>query len=192
MNITNVMFSGIGGQGILTSGRLLALAALDAGLDVKMSEVHGMSQRGGNVDTHVRFGEEVPASLIPKGGAHYLVSFEKLEGLRYLEFLRPDGIAFVNALEVAPLTINLKRPAYVDDIDAVLKAKAPNLVMIDAIPMAKELGDIRLVNVLMLGALSRKLDLDQEHWDAAIKSRFKEKFHAGCMAAFQMGSGLVS
>jgi len=99
---------------------------------------------------------------------------------------------FVNALEVAPLTINLKRPAYVDDIDAVLKAKAPNLVMIDAIPMAKELGDIRLVNVLMLGALSRKLDLDQEHWDAAIKSRFKEKFHAGCMAAFQMGSGLVS
>ncbi len=95
MDITNVMFAGVGGQGILTSGRLLALAALHAGLDVKMSEVHGMSQRGGNVDTHVRIGPEVPSSLIPKGGAHFLVSFEKLEALRYLDYLRPDGVAFV-------------------------------------------------------------------------------------------------
>ncbi len=88
MKITNIMLSGVGGQGILTSGRILALAAIDAGLDVKMSEVHGMSQRGGNVDSHIRIGEKVPSSLIPKGGADYLISFEMMEALRYMDYLK--------------------------------------------------------------------------------------------------------
>jgi len=191
MEITNVMFSGVGGQGTLTSGRLLALAAMQAGLDVKMSEVHGMSQRGGNVDTHVRLGKEVPSSLIPKGGADFLVSFEKLEALRYLDYLSPGGTAFVNKLELKPLAASLKAVSYVDDIDRVLEERAPNLVWVDAIPIAREVGDIRMVNVIMLGGLSTKLPLADEHWQGAIKERFRERFHGTCIEALQKGRDLM-
>jgi len=109
MEITNILLCGVGGQGILTSGRILALASMDANLDVKMSEVHGMAQRGGNVDSHIRIGEKVPSSLIPKGGADFLVSFEMLEALRYLDFLKPQGMCFVSNLKITPLGSSLKK-----------------------------------------------------------------------------------
>jgi len=190
MEITNVMLSGVGGQGILTSGRVIALAALQAGLDVKMSEVHGMSQRGGNVDTHVRIGPVVPASLIPKGGAHFLVSFEKMEALRYLDFLRPDGVAFVSRHEISPLSQNLKEDSgYVADIDKKLAKKAPTLVWVDAVEIAKELGDLRMTNVILLGALSNRLTaLTAEHWEAAIRERFAKKAQDACLEAFRRGT----
>jgi indolepyruvate ferredoxin oxidoreductase beta subunit len=188
--ITNVLLSGVGGQGILTAGRLLALAALHRGLDVKMSEVHGMSQRGGNVDTHVRLGAAVPSSLIPKGGAHFLVSFEKLEALRYLDYLRPDGVAFVNRLEISPLTIALKQPNYVADLDRVLEEKAPALYWVDGTEMARELGDPRMVNVILLGALATRLPaLDEADWEAAVEERFpKPKVREAVTAAFRKGA----
>jgi len=191
MNITNIMLSGVGGQGILTSGRVIALAALQGGLDVKMSEVHGMSQRGGNVDTHVRIGPVVPSSLIPKGGAHFLVAFEKMEALRYLDFLRPDGVAFVSRHEISPLSQNLKENSgYVEEIDAKIAAKAPDLVWVDALEVAKELGDLRLTNVILLGALSNRLkELTTAHWEAAIRERFAPKAQAGCLEAFRRGRG---
>jgi indolepyruvate ferredoxin oxidoreductase beta subunit len=188
MDITNIMFAGVGGQGILTSSRILALAAVEAGLDVKMSEVHGMAQRGGNVDTHVRIGPVVPSSLIPEGGAHFLVSFEKLEALRYMHFLRPDGVAYVSAQEIPPLTQNLKKDAgYVKDIDAELKRRAPRLVMVDAAAMAKELGDIRMVNVIMLGVLSTGMSLSPAHWEAGVRRRFPKKIQEACLEAFGRG-----
>jgi len=187
--ITNVLLSGVGGQGILTAGRLLALAALRRGLDVKMSEVHGMSQRGGNVDTHVRIGEAVPSPLIPKGGAHFLVSFEKLEALRYLDYLRPDGVAFVNRLEISPLTVALKQPNYVDDIDKILEEKTPDLIWVDGTEMARALGDVRMVNVILLGALATRLSfLEDANWEAAVKERFaKPKIQEAVLAAFRKG-----
>ncbi len=187
--VTNVLLSGVGGQGILTASRLLALAALHRGLDVKMSEVHGMSQRGGNVDTHVRIGEAVPSPMIPKGGAHFLVSFEKLEALRYLDFLRPDGVAFVNRLEISPLTVALKQPNYVDDIDRLLEEKAPHLVWVDGTEMARAMGDVRMVNVILLGALATRLPLLEEaDWEAAVKERFaKPKVQDAVLAAFRKG-----
>ncbi len=190
MEITNIMLSGVGGQGILTSGRIIALAAMDAGLDVKMSEVHGMSQRGGNVDTHVRIGEEVPSSLIPLGGAHFLVSFEKLEALRYMNYLRPDGTAFVARHEIPPLTQNLKKDSgYVSGIDAKIEKKAPKLVWVDAFELAKELGDPRMVNVILLGALSNRLNgLGAKNWEAGIRQRFKKKAQEACLEAFRRGS----
>ncbi|MEJ2366930.1 MAG: indolepyruvate oxidoreductase subunit beta [Acidobacteriota bacterium] len=188
MEITNIMLSGVGGQGILTSGRVLALAAMDAGLDVKMSEVHGMAQRGGNVDTHVRIGKEVPASLIPKGGAHFLVSFEKLEALRYLEYLRPDATAFVSRQEIPPLTQNLKAgKGYVQDLDRILEEMAPSVFWVDAVDIARELGDIRMVNMILLGALANRLPLTMENWEAALAQRFKEKIRPLCRKAFQRG-----
>jgi len=190
MEITNIMLSGVGGQGILTSGRVIALAALQAGLDVKMSEVHGMSQRGGNVDTHVRIGPVVPASLIPRGGAHFLVSFEKMEALRYLDFLRPDGVAFVSRHEISPLSQNLKESSgYVADIDKKLAKKAPALVWVDAVEIAKELGDLRMTNVILLGALSNRLTaLTAAHWEAAIRERFAAKAQEACLEAFRRGT----
>ena len=188
--ITNVLLSGVGGQGILTASRLLALAALHHGLDVKMSEVHGMSQRGGNVDTHVRIGPEVPSSLIPKGGADFLVSFEKLEALRYLEYLKPDGVAFVNRLEISPLTLALKQPNYVDDVDRILEEKAPHLVWVDGTEMARELGDVRTVNVILLGALATRLPfLEEADWEAAVIERFaKAKVREAVLAGFRKGA----
>ncbi len=190
MDITNIMLSGVGGQGILTSGRVLALAALDAGLDVKMSEVHGMSQRGGNVDAHVRIGREVPSSLIPKGGAHFLVSFEKMEALRYLDFLRPDGVAFVARHEIAPLSPSLKEGAgYVAGVDVALARKAPSLVWVDAFGIAQALGDLRMVNVVLLGALSNRIgELAPENWEAALRDRFSAKVREACLEAFRKGA----
>ncbi|MGA9752644.1 MAG: indolepyruvate oxidoreductase subunit beta [Acidobacteriota bacterium] len=193
MDITNILFSGVGGQGILTSSRVLALAALHAGLDVKMSEVHGMAQRGGNVDTHVRIGKEVPSSLIPAGGAHFLVSFEKLEALRYMDYLRPDGIAYVCPLEIPPLTQNLKKDSgYVKGIDRILEEKAPHVIWVDAPAMARELGDLRMVNVILLGALSRSLPMKEEDWEAAIRERFPAKVQEACIRAFRMGVNHVA
>lgn len=188
MEITNILFAGVGGQGILTSSRVLALAAVHAGLDVKMSEVHGMAQRGGNVDTHVRIGESVPSSLIPEGAAHFLVAFEKLEALRYMHYLRPGGTAFVCPMEIPPLTQTLRKDeGYVKDIDRVLERSAPQLVTIDAVSMAKEAGDLRMVNVILLGALSTRLPMKPEDWEAAIRERFSAKVQNACIAAFKRG-----
>lgn len=188
MEITNILFAGVGGQGILTSSRVLALAALHAGLDVKMSEVHGMAQRGGNVDTHVRLGPQVPSCLIPKGGAHFLVAFEKLEALRYLDYLRPDGAAFVCPLEIPPLAQSLKKGAgYLKDIDGILTAKAPELHWVDAVNIARSAGDLRMVNLILLGALSSRLPMSDEDWKAAIRERFPAKVQDACLKAFQMG-----
>jgi len=195
MKITNVLFAGVGGQGILTSGRLVALAALHAGLDVKMSEVHGMAQRGGNVDVHVRLGPVVPSSLIPRGGAHYLVSFEKLEALRYLDYLRADGVVYVNRLEIPPLATSLKKGAsYVADIDKVLEEKAPTLVWVDGTELARQLGDPRMVNVILIGALSTRFkELKAEDWEAAIKERFpKPKVTESVLAGFRRGVEYVA
>lgn len=191
MDITNVLFSGVGGQGILTSGRLLGSAALRAGLDVKMSEVHGMSQRGGNVDAHVRIGEVVPSPLIPKGGAHFLVSFEKLEALRYTDFLRPDGVVLASDLEIRPLSANLKESSYVKEIDAILAEKAPRLILLHAIEEARTLGDVRMANVLLLGALSTFLKISPGHWEAAVRERFAPKIQGTCWKAFQRGATLA-
>ncbi len=189
MSILNVLFCGVGGQGILTSSRILALAAMHAGLDVKMSEVHGMAQRGGNVDTHVRIGESVPSSLIAKETAHYLVAFEKLEALRNIDFLRPDGLAIVCPLEIPPLALSLKRNhSYLPHIDDILKRTAPRLEWVDAEAIARQMGDRRLVNVILLGALARHLDISTEHWKQAIRDRFSPAAQAACLDAFEKGA----
>lgn len=189
MDIVNILFCGIGGQGILTSSRILALAAMHAGLDVKVSEVHGMSQRGGNVDTHVRIGREVPSSLIPRGAAHVLIAFEKLEALRYLDYLRADGVTIVCPLEIPPLSLSLKKDsAYVPDIDAQLEKRAPLLLVVEADRMAAELGDSRMVNVILLGALASQFPaIGREHWVAAIRDRFGAAKVDACLRAFEKG-----
>ncbi|MCX7831054.1 MAG: indolepyruvate oxidoreductase subunit beta [Acidobacteria bacterium] len=189
MKIINIMLSGVGGQGILTSGRILALAALDKGLDVKMSEVHGMSQRGGNVDSHIRIGENVPSSLIPKGGADYLLSFEMMEGLRYLDYLKPEGKAIISKLKITPLSSNLKKGAsYPENIEETIIKKAPNVKFLEAEKIAKELGDIRMVNVILLGAMSKDFTLlDKSNFENAIKERFSPKVAPLCLKAFERG-----
>ncbi len=189
MEITNILLCGVGGQGILTSGRILALASMDANLDVKMSEVHGMAQRGGNVDSHIRIGEKVPSSLIPKGGADFLVSFEMLEALRYLDFLKPQGMCFVSNLKITPLGSSLKKGAsYPENIEEILKKKAPVLKIIEAEKIAKEIGDMRMVNVILLGALSKNLKiLTKTNFENGIKARFSPKIAPLCLKAFERG-----
>lgn len=189
MSIVNIMLSGVGGQGILTSGRILALAAMDKGLDVKMSEVHGMSQRGGNVDSHIRIGDSVPSSLIPKGGADYLISFEMMEGLRYLDYLKPEGKAIISKLKISPLSSNLKKGgSYPENIEEIILSKISRVKFIEAEKIAREIGDIRMVNIILLGALSIDLDiLEKENFENAIKQRFSPKVAPLSLKAFKRG-----
>jgi indolepyruvate ferredoxin oxidoreductase beta subunit len=132
----------------------------------------------------------VPSSLIPRGGADFLVSFEKLEALRYMDYLKPDGVAFVNRLEISPLTVALKKPNYVDNVDELLEEKAPNLVWVDGTEMAREMGDVRMVNVILLGALATRLPfLGEADWEAAVKDRFKKaNVRDAVLAAFRKGA----
>lgn len=189
MEITNILLCGVGGQGILTSGRIIALAAMDANLDVKMSEVHGMAQRGGNVDSHIRIGKSVPSSLIPKGGADFLVSFEMLEAVRYLDYLKESGKCYVSNLKINPLSSSLKKGSnYPENIEEILKQKAKMVKIMEASKIAKELGDIRMVNVILLGALSKELKMiKKENFENAIKLRFSPKVAPLCLKAFERG-----
>lgn len=189
MKITNILLCGVGGQGILTSGRILGLAAINEGLDVKMSEVHGMAQRGGNVDSHIRIGGVVPSPLIPKGEADFLVSFEMMEGLRYLDYLKQEGMAIVSNVKITPLSSSLKKGAsYVENIEEILQKKAPRLKIVDAEKIARELNDIRMVNLILLGALFKNFNLlKKESFEKAIKERFSEKIAPLCLKAFERG-----
>jgi len=145
------------------------------------------------VDTHVRIGEQVPPSLIPEGAAHFLVAFEKLEALRYLHYLRPGGMAFVCPTEIPPLAQNLRKDSgYVKDIDKILEARAPKLVWVDAVRLAKEAGDLRMVNVILLGALSPMLPMKPEDWEAAIRERFSARIQEACLASFKRGMSHVA
>ncbi len=193
MEITNILFAGVGGQGILTSSRVLALAAVHAGLDVKMSEVHGMAQRGGNVDTHVRIGKEVPSSLIPEGAAHFLVSFEKLEALRYMHYLRPDGVAFVCPMEIHPLAQNLRK-------DAVLRqghrqdpgGKRPQARVGGRHGHGQGGGRPAHGERDPPRRPLHPPAHEPEDWEAAIRERFSAKVQEACLASFKRGVEYVS
>jgi indolepyruvate ferredoxin oxidoreductase beta subunit len=185
----SIVLVGVGGQGILLSSEILAQAAMLQGFEVKTNEVHGMAQRGGSVMAQIRYGNEVKSPLVPRNAAHILGALEKIEALRYADYLRPDGLATVSTQAILPVTVSSGAAHYPDDAEAEarLRRAFPRIVYIDAAKIAKNLGDIRAANIVLLGAISQGLDLPAEAWKKAIGLCVKEKFLKTNLQAFAAG-----
>ena len=186
----NVSLVGVGGQGILLTSDILALAAMHAGLDVKKSEIHGMSQRGGSVISQVRFGARVHSPIIPDGQSDVLVSFERTEALRYAHLAKPGAKILVNDMDRIPVTVSSGLQAPVLDADKRLAAY-PGLTLIDANPLAIKAGNLRAANVVLMGALSAFVPFDEEHWQAAMRERIPAKLLDVNLRAFAAGRAAV-
>ncbi len=183
----NVVLVGVGGQGILLASEITAQAAVEAGYDVKTNEVHGMAQRGGSVIAQIRYGSEVNSPLVAPGTARVLMALEQIEALRYSDYLMPDGLAVVNQQLITPVTVSMGAATYPDQVQEKLEKVFPKLVYFKAAAIAQELGNIRAANVALLGAMSRAMDLQPEHWEAAIRQCVKEKFVDLNLKAFDAG-----
>jgi indolepyruvate ferredoxin oxidoreductase beta subunit len=161
---TNVLIVGVGGQGVLLASEILCEVAKTMGLDTKKSEVHGMSQRGGVVTSHVRFGKKVHSPLIEEGAADVILAFEVAEGLRWVHYLRPGGTIIVNEQKVIPPITTTGKFSYPEKVEDTIKARVPKTTTIDAYEIGKKLGNTRLVNTILLGVLSNDLDLEESKW----------------------------
>ncbi len=186
----NIVICGVGGQGIILASDVLCHAAFLSGYDVKKSEVHGMAQRGGSVITHVRFGKDVHSPLIEQGTCQYMLAFEKLEALRYTDYLCRDGHIIVDNREIPPMSVLVGDAKYPTDIEQKLQ-RFGAVHLIDATNIAIDLGNLRVVNIVLLGVLSNFLDLEDKYWQDAIKQHVKERFVALNINAFNRGRELT-
>ena len=191
MKTVNIMIVGVGGQGSLLASKLLGKVLLDAGYDVKVSEVHGMSQRGGSVVTYVRFGDKVASPIIDLGESDFILSFEKLEAARYAEYLAPNGKIIVNTQEIDPMPVIVGKAVYPSHILNELESKDVTVDAVDALTLAEQAGTAKAVNVVLLGRLARSLpDLPRQSWLNAIRSSVKPKFVDVNLRAFDLGYAL--
>ncbi len=193
MEEINFLLVGVGGQGILTASDILATVGLRWGYDVKKSEVHGMSQRGGAVSSHVRFGPKVYSPLIGRQNAHYLLSFELLEALRWAQYLHPQGVVLADTEQVLPVAVSSGKAHYPDVEEArrELAARAKRVVLFDATRLAQELGDPRVANTVLLGALAAILPIPESLWEAVISQRVPSRYVALNQRAFELGQTQV-
>ena len=187
----NLIFSGVGGQGVLLATELICGAALQAGMDVKKSEIHGMAQRGGSVVSHVRYGKKVFSPIVEKNTADVVVSFELMEAARYLDYLKPGGMVIVNDLRLAPMPVLTGKAEYPTDLEERLAAKAKSVYKLPAQKVANEIGNKNTVNVVILGALSKLLEFDVDHWKDVLEKRVPERFLEVNRVAFAEGRKLV-
>jgi indolepyruvate ferredoxin oxidoreductase beta subunit len=186
MAITSVLFSGVGGQGIILASKVVGRCAFFAGLDVKESELHGMAQRGGSVISHVRFGDVVHSPLIPAGKADFYVALEELEGLRYLPFLKQGARIVLNRKQVVPATVTEQVP-YPADVQARFEQQGFAVTAVNAAEIAKQVGNMKVENIVLVGALSRFLDFPLETWEAVIRELVPEKYVEVNLNAFRAG-----
>lgn len=186
-NVKSVMIVGVGGQGTLLASRILGNVALNEGFDVKMSEVHGMAQRGGSVVTYVKYGEKVHSPIISEGEADIIVSFEELEAYRWLSYLKKGGTLIVNTQKIDPMPVIIGAASYPENIVEKLKAKADGVVSVDALSLANEAGNSKAVNVVLLGVLAKSSDIKKEKWIDAVKSTVPAKFLDINLKAFELG-----
>jgi indolepyruvate ferredoxin oxidoreductase beta subunit len=190
--VTNVLIVGVGGQGTVLASKVIGTAALNHGLDVKQSEVHGMAQRGGSVVTFVRFGEKVFSPLVEKGQADVILAFEKLEALRWSGYLKEGGTMIVNDQEIAPLPVIIGVQTYPPHILETLCGMNTHVVAADALSLAKAAGEARAVNVVLMGILAKHLAFSKEEWDTALRTVVPKKVIEVNMAAFEAGFNLPS
>lgn len=187
MKTQNILLVGVGGQGTILASKILAEVAMMQGHDVKMSEIHGMAQRGGSVVTQVRIGEKVYGPLIEQGEADFIVAFEKLEALRWVHYLREGGSIVVNNQQIDPMTVITGAAAYPAGIIEKLQEKAGDITVLDALQLAREVGSIKAVNVVLLGALAHKMPISKEEWLEAIRRTVPAKFLELNLQAFEAG-----
>ena len=187
MKTTNIMIVGVGGQGSLLASKLLGKLLVDEGYEVKVSEVHGMSQRGGSVVTYVRFGDKVYSPVIEEGEADFIVSFEKLEAARYAKNLRKDGKVIVNTQEIDPMPVITGAAQYPHDILDAFKEKGAFIDGLDALALASQAGSSKCVNIVLMGRLAKYFDIPYEKWITAIENSVAPKFLEMNKAAFALG-----
>ncbi len=189
----NVLLAGVGGQGTLVAGKLLGQVALTLGLDARISEVHGMAQRGGSVTTAVKLGPTVFSPVIEAGTLQYLLAFEELEALRWAPLLAPAGIVLINREQLLPVTVQLKQAVYpADGAEALRRRLGPDRVhLIEASRLAQEAGSVKATNVVMLGALSRFMDLPQAHFLSALEVVLPPHVRQINQRAFELGSAII-
>ncbi len=185
----NVIICGTGGQGILLASEVLCSAAMHQGFDVKKSEVHGMAQRGGSVSSHVRFGEKVYSPLVEKGAADMILAMEKMEALRWAPYLAPEGRIVACDLEINPMTVQTGSAVY-PDVDAIIEERGIPCRTIPALEKAEELGNMKVVNVVLLGAISPHLPIEEENWSKALEERVPPKALEVNARAFEEGRRL--
>lgn len=193
-DITNFLFVGVGGQGILTASDIAASVGLAAGYEAKKSEIHGFSQRGGVVESHVRWGRTVGAPTAEKGTVHFLIALEMLESARWASWLRPGGAVLINRQRIAPMTVTVGDaiyPTYEEIVEAV-RARTEDVTLIDALGMAQDIGDARMTNTVVLGALSKRLDVEPETWLSVIEQRVPPRYAALNRKAYWEGRRSVS
>lgn len=185
-DVKNILLVGVGGQGTILVGKILSNGLMEAGYDVKMSEVHGMAQRGGSVSNQVRYGTKVYSPIIGKGQADILVSFETMEALRWLEYLSPQGKAVINDYRIPSAPILMGKCDYPEDLLEIMKEKVDTTI-INAAHIAEQLGSSRTMNIVLLGALVKSMGLTSIDWEAAIKANIKPDLTEVNLAAFEAG-----
>ena len=183
----NIMIVGVGGQGSLLASRVLGTLLLDTGMDVKVSEVHGMSQRGGSVVTYVRYGEKVYSPIITPGEADIILSFELLEAARWLPFLKENGRIITNTQKINPMPVINGAAVYPEDLEKKLADKGAQVEAMDCLSLARQAGSVKAVNIVLIGRLSRHFDLPESAWEDAIRRCVPEKFVNINLEAFRLG-----
>ncbi|MEO0289472.1 MAG: indolepyruvate oxidoreductase subunit beta [candidate division WOR-3 bacterium] len=191
MENKRIIIAGVGGQGILLASDLLSDAAMRAGFDVKKSEVHGMSQRGGDVVSHIVFGEKVYSPLISYSEADVILSFEQIEALRNIDFLKDDGVMIINTTKILPLPVAAGLMDYPEDPIGEVKKFVKKTYIVDAEKIAKEIGNIKVMNVVLLGFLAKNIkEIEKKYWEESLKERLPEKIFEINLQAFNKGYNL--
>lgn len=188
--ITNILLVGVGGQGILLASEILAEAFMNAGFDVKKSEIHGMAQRGGSVVSHVRFGREVFSPVVPEGEGDILFGFELLETSRYLHLLRSGARIVANDFRIQPPSVLLGQEQYPENLKDAIAEKFPDFQLIDCLKIAAELGSPKVANTVLLGAVSKHLSINEGSWQKALEKMVPAKALAVNLRAFESGRNL--
>ena len=187
--VKNIMIVGVGGQGALLASKTLGQVLLDAGYDVKVNEVHGMSQRGGSVVTYVRYGDKVYSPIIDKGEADFIVSFEMLEAARYVDYLKKDGQIVVNTQQIDPMPVITGAAKYPENLEKTMQAAGIKVDAVDCLSLAEKAGTAKAVNIVLMGRLSRYMDFAEEAWIKAIEKLVKPQFLEMNKKAFVLGRG---
>ena len=192
MKTKNIIIVGVGGQGSLLASKILGHLLMSQGYDVKVSEVHGMSQRGGSVITYVRFGDKVYSPFVDKGQADYIVSFEILETARWLEYLKIGGQIVTNTQKIDPMPVIIGAANYPENLVEKIKSKGIKIDAMDCLTLAKQAGSSKAVNIVLLGRLSHYFDIDESAWQKSLEANVPPKFLELNKKAFELGKAAVN
>lgn len=187
MPVKNIIIAGVGGQGTLLASKMMGSAFIEKGYDVKVSEVHGMSQRGGSVVTYVRYGDKVYSPLIDRGEADMIIAFEQLEAARWLSYLKPCGVLIASTQKIDPMPVIMGKTDYPENILEEIKEKGVKVIAVDALKLAEQAGSAKSTNVVLLGVAAHFLGFDREMWEQVVRSSVPPKTVNINEKAFELG-----